>query len=280
MKKWPLTIVFFLLAWIVFAQSCMTMRITDKDAKDGFNAKGVSAEIVYQQIGNHSIHYVKTGNDTFPTLFFVHGSPGSWDAFMQYLADSDLLRRFRMISIDRPGFGYSNYGHALNLEEQSALISIVLHSIANKKSIYVVGHSLGGPMCLRLAIDNKNMFAGIVLLAAAIDPALEKPEKWRLLFMNSPLQFLVPGALRPSNYELWYLKSDLKLLKKDLATAHLPYTWMLHGDKDMLVPYENVNFARSNLDTNRLSVTTIGGANHFIPWSHYSIVKKALLHLP
>ena len=107
-----------------------------------------------------------------------------------------------------------------------------------------------------------------------------KPEKWRLLLMNNPLQFLVPGALRPSNYELWYLKKDLVKLKHDIPIADLPFCWMVHGDQDMMVPYSNVDFARANLDSARLDVITIKGANHFIPWTHYDIIKKILQKLP
>jgi pimeloyl-ACP methyl ester carboxylesterase len=258
----------------------MFFRTSDKKAAEKFETAGVKASIVYQQIGKYSMHYVKSGKDSFPTLFFIHGSPGSWDAFESYLRDSALLQRFRLISVDRPGFGYSNFGDALNLDEQSSLISKVLKSVNNGKPVYLVGHSLGGPLCIRLAIDNPGSFAGMVLLAAAIDPGLEKPEKWRLLFMNTPLQYLVPGAMRPSNYELWYLKTDLVKLKHEIPGASLPFCWMVHGDHDMMVSYKNVDFALANLDSSRLSVITITGANHFIPWSHFDIIKELLMKLP
>lgn len=258
----------------------MFFRISDKKAGEQFDARGIQATIVYQQVGEESLHYVQTGNDSFPTLFFIHGSPGSWDGFKKYLQDADLLSKYRLIAIDRPGFGYSHFGHALNLEEQSKIISEVLRKIDNKKPLYVVGHSLGGPLCIRLAIDNRNMFAGIVLLAAALDPSLEKPERWRQLFMNTPLQYLIPGSLRPANYELWYLKTDLSKIKDELPSAGLPKTWMLHGNRDMMVSYKNVAFARQFIDSSNLSVITIEGANHFIPWSHYDTIKEVLMKLP
>jgi pimeloyl-ACP methyl ester carboxylesterase len=280
LKKIRNTAIIFLLAWLVFAQSCMFFRISDKEAADSFNANGVKAEIRYDDIGGIQLHYVKTGQDSFPTLFFIHGSPGSWDAFKRYLEDTDLLQKFRMVSVDRPGFGYSNFGHALNLDEQSTIISVLLRQLKNGRPVYFIGHSLGGPMCVRLAIDNPGMAAGLVLLAAAIDPAQEKPEQWRKALMNNPLQYLVPGAMRPSNYELWYLKADLKKLKPEIQQADLPFIWMIHGNKDQMVPYENVAFAKQNFNANKLEVITINDANHFIPWSHYGIIKDVLMRLP
>jgi pimeloyl-ACP methyl ester carboxylesterase len=57
----------------------------------------------------HNLHYIETGNAQKPTLI-LHGSPGSWNAFKEYLQDTTLLKKYRMIAIDRPGFGYSDFG--------------------------------------------------------------------------------------------------------------------------------------------------------------------------
>jgi pimeloyl-ACP methyl ester carboxylesterase len=77
-----------------------------------------------------------------PTLFFVHGSPRSWDAYKQFLEDSDLLKKFRIVSIDRPGFGYSQFGDAMNVENQSRIIYPLIDFISNCKPLFVIGHSL------------------------------------------------------------------------------------------------------------------------------------------
>lgn len=240
----------------------------------------MAAQLFYEEVKGVKMHYVKTGADSLPTLFFIHGSPGSWDAFKDYLADSVLLAKFRMVAIDRPGFGYSDFGNAMNLADQSVVISLVMNTLYNGKPFYVIGHSLGGPLCVRLAIDNPGKISGLVLLSAAIDPALEKPEHWRKVFMNNPLQYLVPGAFRPSNYELWYLKADLTQLETDMKNADLPFAWMVHGDQDNMVPYANVAYAKSHFNPQKLEVITINGANHFIPWQHYNEIKAVLTRLP
>jgi pimeloyl-ACP methyl ester carboxylesterase len=268
-----------LFAWLILAQSCMQFRISDTEAKKKFSEAGVSLFTETVTVNGFSIHYVKTGNDSFPTLFFVHGSPGSWDAFSQYLQDKDLLTKYRMVSIDRPGFGDSEYGNAKDLEDQSQLISPLLALLKNYKPVYVIGHSLGGPMAVRLAADNPESFSGIVLLAGSVDPAEEKPEKWRPVLYKTPLKFLVPGAMRPSNEELWYLKKDLLLLKKDFSKITCP-VYIVHGDKDNLVPVGNAAYAKQMLvNAKKVETKIIPGASHFIPWEHYKEIKEVLMKL-
>jgi pimeloyl-ACP methyl ester carboxylesterase len=43
----------------------------------------------------HNLHYIETGNAQKPTLIFLHGSPGSWNAFKEYLQDTTLLKKYR-----------------------------------------------------------------------------------------------------------------------------------------------------------------------------------------
>ncbi len=53
----------------------------------------------------------------------------------------------------------------------------------------------------------------------------------------------MPGALRPSNEELWYLKKDLKEMSTDYEKITCA-VYILHGTKDMLVLYSNVAYAK------------------------------------
>jgi pimeloyl-ACP methyl ester carboxylesterase len=284
MKRKRLRITFriigiFLLAWLIFAQSCMKFRISDSEAKEKFSRSGVELTTATMEIDGFTMHYAKTGDDSLPTLFFVHGSPGSWNAFEKYMQDKDLLGKYRMISIDRPGFGYSNFNKSKNLDEQSELITPLIRQFQNGKAMYAVGHSLGGPMIVKLQMDNPGIFTGLVVLAGSVDPDAEKPEKWRPVLYKTPLNYFLPGAFRPSNKELWYLKKDLKELDKHWDKITCP-VWIVHGDKDTFVPVSNVNYAKKKLSTNQnVSVKILPGARHFIPWEQYNEIKEVLLNL-
>lgn len=268
-----------LIIWIIFAQSCMTFRKADDEMKRQFESKGVMLKTATEKIDGRNLHYAQTGADSLPTLVFIHGTPGSWNAFADYLGDKDLLQKYRLISIDRPGFGYSDFGKAENLQRQSELISPLLHKLDNGQPMYLIGHSLGGPMIILLAADSPNFFDALVLISGSVDPAVEKPEKWRPLLFNTPLNLLVPGAFRPSNMELWYLKNDLVKLEEAYAKIDCP-VYFIHGDKDTWVPPGNVSYAKKKLvHAKTIEEHMLPGGNHFIPWTKYKEIKNVLLRL-
>ena len=269
----------FLLLWLILAQSCMKFRMSDKEAKMKFDAAGISIQTPFKKIDGTNLHYAQTGNDTFPTLLFVHGTPGSWDAFQAYLMNKELLQHYRIISIDRPGFGYSDFGNAMNLSQQTEIISKWMDEINNGKPLILIGHSLGGPLVLKLAAARPQYVKTVVLLAGSQDPAAEKPEKWRPVLFKTPLNYLIPGALRPSNEELWYLKTDLKEMAVDYEKITCP-VYILHGTKDMLVPYSNVAYTQKMLTkTDSVFVTTFEKENHFIVWTREKEIVELLLKL-
>lgn len=257
----------------------MKFREADDVAKKEFDSLGIALTIENIHAGNFNLHYVSVGSDTMPTLFFVHGSPGSWSVFKRYLQDMDLLGKYRMVSIDRPGFGYSEFSHAMNLQEQTLIIGHLLRLIQNNKSFFLIGHSLGGPLIVHLALDNPSLVSGLVILAGSLDPKAEKAERWRPVLFRTPLNYFVPGAWRPSNEELWYLKTDLKQLDKRLDQIKCP-VWLIHGTKDDLVPFSNVAYVKDRFKNSKLEVKILSNANHFIPWTHFRDIKAVLLSLP
>lgn len=274
-----LAFLIILIAWIIIARLIMQFRISDEKAKKYFSEDQVIATFHDEKISGRTLHYVQTGNDSLPTIVFVHGSPGSWSAFMRYLSDSDLQKKYRLISIDRPGFGYSGFSRTCDLPSQSKYISGLLQKLNNNKPLFLLGHSLGGPLVVKLAADNPAIVKGLVILAGSVDPAAEKKEKWRPVIIYSPLRFLVPSAWRYSNDELWWLKKDLVKLQDDFPKVTCP-VHILHGDKDHLVPVSNVAYATKML-ANAASVDTtiLPGEDHFIPWTRFEEIKSVLLGL-
>lgn len=264
--------------WILIAPGCMTFRKSDSEMKTRFSKKNVSLRTQTVSIEGHNLHYAETGDAASPTIIFVHGTPGSWDAFADYMMDVQLLSKYRMISIDRPGFGYSDFGKSENLQKQSLLLSPLLKKLSNGKPCYLAGHSLGGPLVVRLAADNPTLISGLIMISASVDPSLEKPEKWRPVLFNTPLNLFVPGAFKPSNLELWYLKKDLVTLKPAYAAIHCP-VYFIHGDKDTWVPPSNVSYATKLLKNTTIYTVMLPGGNHFIPWTKFSEIKTVLMNL-
>ena len=261
------------------AQSCMKFRISDSQAKAVFEQKGLPVSFHYTDTHNSGVHYVKSGSDTLPTLFFVHGSPGSWDAFKIYMLDTLLLHYFRIISVDRPGFGYSDFGSAYTLPEQAVLINKVIEKEANQKPMHLIGHSIGGPVIVKLAQDHPSNIASLTLLAGSISPTDEPKEYWRYLFKSTPFRLLMPGAFKPSNDEILYFKKDLYGIDSGYAALQMPVTF-IHGDADKFVTIKNVDYGKKRLVNNpHVKIIIISGASHFIPWEHYDQIRLHLLSL-
>ncbi|HVX52793.1 MAG TPA: alpha/beta hydrolase [Chitinophagaceae bacterium] len=269
-----------LLILLIAAQFGDEFRTSDKDAAATFAKAHVPFKTGYLHINNRTMHYVAAGQDSLPTIVFIHGSPGSWNAFEDYLLDADLLKKYRMVSLDRPGFGYSNYGDALDFAQQGILLSAVLDTIQNGKAMALVGHSLGGPMVIKLTAENPALpVKNIVVLAGSVDPAQEEPEKWRGIINKFPLRYFIPGAMRPSNDELKWFKKDVYTLAPDFAKVTCNVV-LMHGDSDQLVPPPNALYSKAHL-TNAKSDTLVWlkGENHFIPWTRFDAIKQQLLQL-
>lgn len=265
------------LAYLLFNYSCLSMRTSRPKTKKYFTAENVAYLDTIVSIQNQNIHYVQTGSKEAATLVFVHGSPGSWDAYKSYLTDSLLLKNFRIIAPDRPGFGYSNYRKGMGLKAQATLLNQLLIELSNGWEYTLIGHSYGGPLIVQMAIDQPALYDHLAIFAGALDPNCEKPERWRYPFRYFPLKFLVPGALKPSNEELILLKSDLKDLKKELYKLS-QQVLIMHGTKDKLVPYENVSFMQKEFTAvSDLKLISLEGQNHFFIWEKERFVKESLI---
>lgn len=275
--KWGLLV--FITCWIIFAQSCMKFRISDSKATTEFAQKGLHISFHYIEVDDIKLHYVKAGADTLPTLFFVHGSPGSWDAFKIYMMDSILLKHFRIISVDRPGFGYSDFGEAWHLPRQAEALNKITEKENNGMPVHLIGHSIGGPVIVNMAQDRPGTYASLTILAGSISPKDEPKEYWRYLFMYTPLRWFMPGAFKPSNNEIMYFKKDLYGIDTGYAVLHMPVTF-IHGDADKFVTVKNVEYGKKKLYNNpNVKVIIIPGASHFIPWEHFDLIREHLLTL-
>jgi len=277
MHKLPILI---LIVAMTLTQGCFRMRLPDHKAYASFEKKGVPLQIWDTLVEGHSIHLAVSGkDDTLPTLVFIHGSPGSWFHYQKFMLDKDLGKKFRIVSIDRPGFGFSDFGTAMHLDEQARLLSRVLYRLKSDKPMFLCGHSMGGPVVVKLAADNPELFKKIVIVAGAIDVAQEKKERWRHLLDKSAFCWMLPGAFRPSNKELLYLKKDLIPLQSDFKNIRCEVRFV-HGDKDTWVPIENVAFGQKMMiHAKSIQVDTLHGADHQVPWKRFQDLKRILLQL-
>ena len=225
------------------------------------------------------LHYVQVGDQEKPLLFFVHGSPGSCTAYMPYLEDSSLLNQFQMMAVDRPGFGYSQFGKAEPslTNQMEAMVPLLQQAGAVPKIL--VGHSLGGPLIVKLAMDYPELVSALILIAPSVDPELEPREWWRKPLNWFFIRWLLPPSLRVSNQEIMFLYQELEKMDAHWQKVSVPVS-VLHGDQDGLVPVGNVEYAEHKLKhIEHFRKKIIPGNDHFILWSKSHLVKQEALQI-
>lgn len=267
-----------LLIGLLLFNSCMTFRTSDKKARLYFQERNMDVAINRIPYKNYQLRYLKTGQDTAAYLLvFVHGAPGSSDNFHKYLADSTLREKTLMISLDRPGYGYSNYGHSeIDIREQARAIAHIVADFPQEK-IILIGHSYGGPIIGKYAMDNSERLRGIVMLAPVNDPENE-PMFWFANFGRWKLtRWMLPGSLKVSADEKFSHATELKKIANDWAGISIPVIH-IHGYKDKLAPPVNIDFSKERIPNQYLKMVEMN-TNHFIPWSDYDVVKRELLEL-
>jgi pimeloyl-ACP methyl ester carboxylesterase len=269
--------------YVVFGAltQCASFNMSEKALKKEFANSPLKPAFYTYKAHNRTMMYAKIGNDSLPMVIFVHGSPGGWNAYIDYFKDTALTNHACLVSVDRAGYGGSGDGDAEpSLEMQAALLAPILQTTQSNKKPILVGHSLGGPIIARMAMDYPNQIGSLIFLAPSIDPLMEKNEWYRHIFKLGIIQAVEPGFLVASNLELMPLKKELELMLPLWQNIRIPCT-ILHGKKDMFVPYGNVAFYEKMLvNAPKKEVVSFENENHFIPDSQYDTVKmKILEHL-
>ena len=279
-RKWALLFILLFLIITTVLHSCMTFRASSKEVDEYFKKKEVEATQVSYKVGFRQIHYVKAGDHTKPLIVFIHGSPGSLSAFIHFLADTSLLRQTEMISTDRPGFGYSNFGNGVgSLHEQCEILLPLLQANKNKRPLILVGHSLGGPLIARIAYEHPDLIDGLIIVAGSIDPELEPNETWFRAPLATPfLSWVLPRSLRASNEEIYHLKPELEEMLPMWAHIKCPVI-VIQGKKDSLVPAGNADFAQKMLVNAPVEFIIKDDMDHFVPWSNPELIHQAITTL-
>lgn len=232
-------------------------------------------EIRYYEIDGRQIRYLTTDRPELPRVLFIHGAPGSLDAFSTYFELPQLTYQFELVSVDRPGYGYSGFGDSVtSLAEQARLLEPLL----TDRTI-LVGHSYGGTIGVRLAIEYPERVAGLVLVAAAVDP-----ENERTFFFNAPaewriVRWAVPKAWRVANREKVTHVAELTAMLPLWSRVRAP-TVIMQGSRDRIVPVENARFAAAQLEGRvPVDLQILDGESHFILWGQRELIAQAIAEL-
>lgn len=219
---------------------------------------------------------VTSNSDTLPLIVFIHGSPGSWDAYAKYLTDSALQNKYQMIALDRPGYGLSDKGNALiAMQAQAAAVKAIIEAEGKGRKPLIVGHSLGGTIAARYAMDYPLELSGVLLLASALSPEAEKIKWYNRVATWKVAQWVLPTDMEVSNLEMYTLSQELLQMEKMWEKIQTPVTSM-HGKKDMIADYQTQDYIAAHLPAHLFKRVDFPKENHFIPWTQFHKVVEEI----
>lgn len=138
----------------------------------------------FVEAGGGRIHYRDMGDG--PALVLIHGAGAQMRSLTATLEDR-LKDRFRVVSLDRPGMGYSDSQAEgdRGLDRQAEILLEAIDRIGVERPV-LVGHSLGGAISLAMAARAApGRLAGLALIAPLTRHLERLPGPFRPLVIPS-----------------------------------------------------------------------------------------------
>jgi pimeloyl-ACP methyl ester carboxylesterase len=273
-------IALFLIACFAFDQF-VQFRSSDADMQTFFKNHHLPAQLRYYESGGRTIRYAAVGNDSLPTLLFIHGAPSSLSIYKDYYTDSVFLKTFKMYAVDRPGYGYSGFGHPEpSIQKQAAMIRPILDSL-NKatRPVIVMGGSYGSSIACRLAMDYPQLVDGLVLVAPSLKPGAEKTFWFTYLIEHPALNWFIPRMFQSANTEKVHHRQELEAMLPYWKNIRIPVAY-IQGDTDELIDTANAGFARQQLvNAPYLDIRFLKGQPHFIAYAARPLVHTKIIEI-
>ena len=277
------------LAWFV------EFRQSDAELTQEFNEQLIQPvvhryTVIDSTAGRRSIRFMETpgastpgasaGSDSAkPVVLFIHGAPSSMSFFNAFFKDTALLNRAQLVAVDRPGYGYSDFGRVeTSVVRQAELLQPLIERYHNAPYLMLVGSSYGGSVAARLAMNNPDRVDHVVFVSSALGPGLERTYPISYLADSPPIRWFVPTLLRLANDEKLAHRAALEAILPDWSKIRAGIT-MLHGQRDDLVYPTNVTFAQKQLVNAQVKQFILPENRHDIVFNKREYVTEILLRI-
>lgn len=230
------------------------------------------------------INFKKEGKGS-KTLVFLHGWGGAWQSFAPIIGK--LKSKYTVYALDLPGFGLSDLPKAYGLSDYVEQLGTFFEKEGIVKPI-LIGHSFGGQVAAKFAIEKGSLLSGVVLVDGAgvrrNDPQIRfniaVAQFGKRIMSMTPFAYFYP-AIRPWYYKVRgmensdYFKATSnptlqatasKIFREDLSDEFskivLP-TLIFWGEKDPpeLTPLEFGVKMHERIKGSKMVV--VAGAGHF-----------------
>ena len=271
-----------IVAWFV------DFRQTDQELAEEFRGQPIQPTVHYYRVHQsgketRTIRFMETparsGDSLLPVVLFVHGAPSSLSFFNQFFKDTTLLHRAQLVAVDRPGYGYSDFGRVeTSIIRQAELLQPLIDRYRKAPYLMVVGSSYGGSVSARLAMNNPSRVNHVVFVSSALGPGLERTYPISYLADSPLIHWMVSPLLRLANDEKLAHRHALEAILPDWPKIRSNIT-MLHGQRDDLVYPTNVLFAQQHLINARVKQFLLPENRHDIVFNKRQYMTDILLDI-
>ncbi len=238
-------------------------------------------------VNGEQIHLIDRGAG--PAVVLLHGFGGN--TFSWRFVIDELARDHRVVAFDFPGFGFSDrtpgldYGH---VAQAGRVIAVMDHLGIDRATI--VGHSMGGGIAQRVAVDYPERVTGVVLVGSvnAAEPLPDRSDGGRVainaikLAQRAPLLCLAAGR-----FGLKRTVADPHLVDRAMVEGYMA-PLLLPGTVEAIFAMASRVRAETPVDLGRITAPTLvlhGALDRVVPPAtagaiHAGIANSTLVLLP
>jgi pimeloyl-ACP methyl ester carboxylesterase len=254
--------------------------MTEEQLKGFFGKHGIIATINHYTSLERTIYYATIGHDHLPAILFIHGAPASMTIYKDYYADKELLDKFSMYAVDRPGFGVTDGDAEPSIKKQAEIIFQLAERIHRvHQPLIIMAGSYGVPIACRLVMDHSRIVQGLVLVAPSLGPGMEKMYWASALLAKTFLGKLVSKEYRSASIEKIAHQGELEKMIPLWKEIDIP-VFYLQSEHDHVVYPSNADFAKKHLvKAPLLKIHFFKGRKHDIDSKHHLEIRAKLLEV-
>jgi len=252
--------------------------LSDEQIAKHYANRPAKPQLKYLNYKNFHIHHAVVGDSSKPLLLIIHGAPGAWYSSMKLLDDPDMQKNFRMVSVDRIGFGKSNYGvWEPSIQAHVRYIEKIVKEYNKDGKIYLMGSSYGAPIAASFAMQHPDLVKELYLVSPVIDPSKEKLFWFSYVGRLAMVSMMVPEYLNVAGDEKFAHRRQLRRLKSHWGEITCK-TYVFMGEKDNLASLGNLDFARKKLvNAKDPEFYLLPNTSHTIIYQHPDLLISFLL---
>ncbi|BFM51312.1 alpha/beta hydrolase [Marinomonas sp. THO17] len=224
--------------------------------------------------GDFKLHYASSDPSLTPrdTLVFIHDTDSNATSFQRYFQTAQIKQDYRLIAIDRPGWGSSGYpdDYPADIELQAEMLLPVLENIWQRngqQKLILVGNGYGGALAPLLAVKYPKFIRGIVLINASITQDRLHSD-WFAPALTWLPSFLLPTHWYQTQQEQADLQGKLTQTQQAFAQLTQPVAWLQSVDASSAHPGSYMRLAKNLFQQADIHLTLIEDSEQ-APYQQY-----------